>query len=200
MYLRGVGQTGRRQGFGQVDPNAVDPSTGFTYAQEQVLCAGSATSTWDSTTGTCVSGQTPQGTSSLGPAANNCANNTKPGTSGDVNCPFWCFALPDFMWPASCWPCSNICPTGTNFDTTNNVCSANPVTTNCIQGGAPVAPGTNPATAASGCPSYCTLPFTSSLAACAPCAGANPSSNNNGLLFAGAAVVVAVVLLGFIKK
>jgi hypothetical protein len=183
-----------RRGMGQI-----------TDAQSAANCAAGG-GTYNSVTGDCVAPpggslyQGQLGTPGVGSPANNCANNGAPGGSGDVNCPFWCMAMPDFMWPASCWPCANICPTGTNFDTTNNVCSANPTTTNCKQGGGVVAPGTNPATAPSGCPSYCSLPLTSSLAACIPCAGANPASATQGLLVVGGFVLLGVLAAFLVKR
>jgi hypothetical protein len=56
-----------------------------------------------------------------------------PGTVSSINCPDWCLAvawLADLGYmPQSCWPCSNACPSGYCWDTTNLVCSATPATT-----------------------------------------------------------------------
>jgi hypothetical protein len=116
-------------GFGQVDPGAVDPATGFTYGQEQALCQGSASSVWNPTTGTCNPSATPTPAPVTGP---NLAN-PDAGTFMDVNCPWWCWVLGngiDTAVSAACFPCGNICPSGTIWDTTNYVCSATPKTSN----------------------------------------------------------------------
>lgn len=54
------------------------------------------------------------------------------GTFQDVNCPSWCFVLGngvDNLF-AACTPCYSVCPAGQIWDTTNDVCSANPVSSN----------------------------------------------------------------------
>jgi hypothetical protein len=59
-----------------------------------------------------------------------------PGTISSINCPDWCIPLgwlADLGYmPQSCWPCSNACPSGYCWDTTNLVCSATPATTNTV--------------------------------------------------------------------
>jgi hypothetical protein len=163
----------RRRGFGQI-----------TDAQSAANCAAGG-GTYDSDTGDCSAPVGGSLYSGLLGTANNCANNTNPGTTGDVNCPFWCSFLPSVLQTAACWPCTNICAAGTNFDTTNNVCSATPATTNCTSG-------------AAGCPAYCTLPFTSSLAACVPCANNNTSPQS--LLVVGGFMLVGALVWGLLKR
>jgi len=135
-------------------------------------------------------------------AANNCANNTMPATPSDVNCPWWCIGT--FYLGASCTPCTTLCPSGTNWDTTNLVCSPNPQTTNCIGGGAP-GPGTTPGNQSPGtpssCPQYCTLPFTSALDECAPCAANAPAnSSTQGLMILAGFLVIGGLLVSLLKK
>lgn len=152
--------------------------SGFTLAQQIALCnnAGADTS-WNYNTGTCDSiGSAPApGTTPI----TTCANNTLPGTPSDVNCPWWC-AWVDYL-PGACTPCQSICPTGTVWDTTNNICTSTPVTTNCN------------AKAGVTCPSYCSIPLVSSFStACTPCA------SNTGVGSSLAAVGAAVLLfLGY---
>jgi hypothetical protein len=113
---------------------------GLTLQQQQALCLTSSETTWDSSTNTCVVTSTGQNTNSLtaplpfAPSANNCANNPKAGSYSDVNCPWWCLLPGGSNDSGPCYPCSNTCPAGTNFDTTNYVCTANPATTNCVGG------------------------------------------------------------------
>lgn len=53
------------------------------------------------------------------------------GTASSINCSAVCANT----WPfaemfQTCWPCANVCPVGTCWDTTNLICSPNPATTN----------------------------------------------------------------------
>lgn len=112
------------------------PGTGLTTAQQQAICESSNMATWNAATGQCVSTPAPPAPdTTTGSLANNCANNPNPGTFSDVNCPWWCVP---FLASSSgaCYPCYTACPAGTNYDTTNGICSPNPVTTNCKQGAA----------------------------------------------------------------
>jgi len=113
-------------------PGGTGPGSGFTLDQQKALCTQAGADTaWDSTTNTCK----PIGSAPAPVTSNNCANNANPGTFWDVNCPWYCAVGGTGLWGGNdCWPCSNVCPSGTNFDTTNNVCSANPTTTKCVQG------------------------------------------------------------------
>ena len=146
-----------RRGLGQDD-------SGLTTDQQQALCNTSSNTTWDPTTNTCVVTATGQPTGSLTTAlpqagVTSCPNNTYPGTPSDVNCPWWCL-FTDYsssMFPA-CTPCVNQCPTGTVWDTTNNICTTTPATTNCLP--------TSQASAV--CPAYCNIPLVNNLfSACA---------------------------------
>jgi len=158
-------------------------SSGFTLAQQQALCTSAgADTTWDATTNTCV----PIG-SAPAPASSgaSCPNNTLPGTPSDVNCPWWCNFIA--FQSTSCTPCTQVCPTGMQWDTTNNVCSANPASNNCSGAGT-----------GSPCPSYCNVPLIGGLfSACAPCAGNTSASSILAALGA-----VAVLYLGYklVKK
>jgi hypothetical protein len=110
--------------LGQVDSNAVDPATGLTYGQEQLACPG----VWNAANGTCNA-------AAIGPAPVQGPNLSNPdaGTFMDVNCPWWCYVLGngiDTAVSSACFPCGNICPAGTIWDTTNYVCSATPKTSN----------------------------------------------------------------------
>jgi len=73
----------------------------------------------------------------LGGLGQSCAQ-TDPnaGTISSINCPGWCLPLgwlADLGYtPQSCWPCSNVCPPGTCWDTTNLVCAGAPATTNAV--------------------------------------------------------------------
>ena len=52
------------------------------------------------------------------------------GTSNDPNCG-WACDIPFYQaFAQQCWPCHNICPPGTQWDTTNEVCSSAPQTVN----------------------------------------------------------------------
>lgn len=59
-----------------------------------------------------------------------------PGTFSSINCPTSCFLLGNELDTAilgqECWPCGNICPSGTCWDTTALACSATPITTNAV--------------------------------------------------------------------
>lgn len=113
----------------------------------------------------------------LGAAAVN--PNPNAGTYSDINCPTSCWLLGNGLDMSilgqECWPCHNICPSGSIWDTANNVCSGNPTAT--------AAPNT-------GCPGYCSwTPFASTLfpADCGPCSD-NSSATNYGLWLALGAV------------
>jgi hypothetical protein len=113
--------------------------------------------------------------------------NTNPGTYSDVDCPFSCFLLGNGLDNAilgnECWPCHNICPAGTVFDTTNYVCSSSPVTTNDTGGGS------------SSCPGYCSwLPFSNILSQCSPCSTGGLSSTGAMITLAAVAVIAILVL------
>lgn len=59
--------------------------------------------------------------------------NPDAGTFSDVNCPWWCWVLGngiDTAVSSQCFPCGNVCPAGSIWDTTNLTCSATPVTSN----------------------------------------------------------------------
>jgi hypothetical protein len=55
------------------------------------------------------------------------------GTFSDVNCPTSCWftggVTGDLLGRQACWPCYNLCPAGTVWDTTALACSATPATT-----------------------------------------------------------------------
>lgn len=59
-----------------------------------------------------------------------------PGTFSSINCPTSCFVLGNVLDTTilgqECWPCGNVCPSGTCWDTTNLQCSATPATTNGV--------------------------------------------------------------------
>jgi hypothetical protein len=131
MYVRGVGNIGRGRGLGQAvqcssaySPGNCAAVPGAVYDDDNEVC-------------NCPAGSAPTAASTaITPAAaNNCANNANPGTFWDVNCPAYCIVGGTGLFGGNdCWPCSNVCPSGTNFDTTNSVCSATPATTNCKSG------------------------------------------------------------------
>lgn len=144
--------------------------SGFTPAQAQALCATSASGVWNPNTNSCDP--------VAGFANVSCANNTHPGTPSDVNCPWWCNLPPaELIFPA-CTPCSQTCPAGTAWDTTNNQCSSNPTTTNCSSGGAPP------------CPSYCGIPLLGGLIGGCPSA----CSSNTGSALAAVGAILLVYL------
>jgi len=62
--------------------------------------------------------------------------NPNGGTYSDINCPGTCYMLGNVLDMAilgnRCWPCHNVCPAGTVWDTTNLVCSANPASVNPV--------------------------------------------------------------------
>jgi len=62
--------------------------------------------------------------------------NPDAGTYDDINCPTSCFVLGNVLdmtvLGQECWPCHNVCPAGTVWDTTNLVCSATPATVNSV--------------------------------------------------------------------
>lgn len=105
-----------------------------------------------------------------------------PGTDCDPNCPSWCAFVPlSSDMSLSCWPCSNVCPTGQQWDTTNLKCSATPTTTGdsgtfSSSTGVPAAVPTAP----QGCPGYCDggfiASFLSQCNACTPAGGVAPGS------------------------
>ena len=108
-----------------------------------------------------------------GTSMTSCPNNTYPGTPADVNCPWYC-PFTAFL-PSACTPCTQQCPTGTVWDTTNNVCSSSPVTTNCVAGSA-------------ACPSYCNIPLIGSFfSACNQC----PASTGSIMAGLGGLVMAA---------
>lgn len=144
----------RRSGFGQaystdigtdigIDTSGLTVSTptpaetaAAQIALVQEACMGNPNGIWDPSTNSCLLAS-PSTSSPAGilPSANNCANNPNPGTFWDVNCPFYCLVGGTGLWGGNdCFPCSNICPAGTNWDTTNYVCSSNPITTKCVGG------------------------------------------------------------------
>lgn len=59
-----------------------------------------------------------------------------PGTFSSINCPGSCWwlgnALDTAILGQECWPCGNVCPPGTCWDTTALACSATPTTTNSV--------------------------------------------------------------------
>jgi hypothetical protein len=61
-------------------------------------------------------------------------SNPSAGTYDDINCPTSCFllgnALDMSVLGQECWPCHNVCPPGTCWDTTGMLCSATPSATN----------------------------------------------------------------------
>ena len=62
--------------------------------------------------------------------------NPQAGTYSDLNCPNSCFLLGNVLDMSilgqECWPCHNVCPAGTVWDTTALACSATPQTTNPV--------------------------------------------------------------------
>lgn len=69
------------------------------------------------------------------------------GTTNDPNCGWEC-DIPFYRLGAQCcWPCANICPPGTQWDTTNCVCSQTPES---VADGTAPTPGT--AATPTGCP------------------------------------------------
>lgn len=149
--------------------------SGFTVAQAQALCATSAAGVWNSDTNTCDP--------IASAAVTSCPNNTLPGTPSDVNCPWWCNLPPAELIFSACTPCSTTCPAGTVWDTTNDVCSSTPVTTNCNSN------------AAAPCPSYCTIPLIGNLVG--GCSSACSPSMGSALAAVGA---VALLFFLFSKK
>ena len=75
--------------------------------------------------------------------------NANAGTYSDINCPGSCYLLGNVLDMSilgqECWPCHNVCPSGTVWDTAAMACSSNPSAPN------PVTPTTqdssDPATA-----------------------------------------------------
>ena len=70
--------------------------------------------------------------------------NPNAGTYSDINCPNSCYVLGNVLDMSilgqECWPCHNVCPAGTVWDTTNLQCSANPTTTNTVVPTVPQSP------------------------------------------------------------
>lgn len=69
------------------------------------------------------------------------AGNPNAGTYYDINCPNRCYvmgnvidtSLPSFLgFGNKCWPCHNVCPPGTVWDTNVDGCSAAPVAPNPV--------------------------------------------------------------------
>lgn len=126
--------------------------------------------------------------------------NPYPGTYSDVNCPTKCYLagnlLDTSLFGQDCWPCHNICPVGSVWDTANLVCSGSPEATNPQS---PVPGGPGSPTDQSGCPGYCGwLPFASSLfSECQPCQGQTgaPSGLSTSALVIGG-LVLGVFLFG----
>lgn len=60
----------------------------------------------------------------------NACGNPYQGTYSDVNCPTRCWVLGNGLDTAilgvTCWPCHNVCPTGTIWDTKNQKCATTP--------------------------------------------------------------------------
>lgn len=121
----------------------------------------------------------------LGAAVN---PNPYAGTYSDIACPTSCYLLGNGLdmeiLGQECWPCHNVCPSGTAWDTSSLSCSSTPATQ------AP--PNT-------GCPGWCSwLPFASTLFAsdCGPCSGnvggTNPAWLIGGLVAVTAALVIAL--------
>lgn len=58
------------------------------------------------------------------------------GTYEDPNCPFYCWSVGNLLdmelFGQNCWPCHNVCPPGQSWDTTNNVCSGTPASSNAL--------------------------------------------------------------------
>lgn len=70
-------------------------------------------------------------------ALGTCAQaNPNAGTYSDLNCPTSCFLLGNgldmSMLGQECWPCHNVCPPGTCWDTGALQCSATPGTVNPV--------------------------------------------------------------------
>jgi hypothetical protein len=62
--------------------------------------------------------------------------NPNAGTYSDLNCPTSCFVLGNVLDMSilgqECWPCHNVCPPGTVWDTSGLVCSSNPAVPNPV--------------------------------------------------------------------
>jgi hypothetical protein len=58
------------------------------------------------------------------------------GNFASINCPNSCYLLGNVLdtmiLGQECWPCGNVCPPGTCWDTTALACSATPITTNTV--------------------------------------------------------------------
>lgn len=63
-------------------------------------------------------------------------SNPTPGTYYDLNCPNSCYLLGNVLdtsiLGAECWPCHNVCPAGTVWDTAALRCSSAPGSTNPV--------------------------------------------------------------------
>lgn len=113
--------------------------------------------------------------------------NAYAGTYDDINCPTSCFVLGNVLdtaiLGAECWPCHNVCPPGTVWDTAVEACSSNPAVPN------PVTPTTQdetPAPAPSTCTSWWDRYFNSQ------CGG-----STTFLLIGGGLVAVVAVAIAF---
>ena len=106
---------------------------GQVYAGLSPANCATAGGVYDGDSEECMAPSTSGSTASTaGPTSPNLAN-PDAGTFEDVNCPFWCWLLGngiDTAVSAACFPCGNVCPAGTIWDTTNYVCSATPATSN----------------------------------------------------------------------
>jgi hypothetical protein len=140
----------------------------------------------------------------------NCA-----GTYGDPNCPSSCYLLGNgldtLLLGDECWPCHNICPSGSSWDTTQLLCldsNGNPVAGGTAGPTVSVTPtpSASPTTSsATGCPGYCSwLPFSSFSSSCSPCAANTGSTGGLGIALASSpfviAAIAAVALYILVKK
>lgn len=109
-----------------------------------------------------------------------------PGSFASVNCPTGCYILGNvldtFLLGNECWPCGNVCPAGTCWDTTNLACSATPVTTNSV---VPVAQNSAPPPPPTDCTTLWNSMFNSQ------CGGSDTYLMIGGIAIAG---LIAVVL------
>ena len=118
--------------------------------------------------------------------------NPYPGTYDDINCPFSCWLLGNGLdisiLGQECWPCHNICPSGTGWDTSTLTCDA--------------AGATAAANLPAGCPGLCSsVPFYSLFNPdlCSGCAASGSSPDYTTWIIVGG-ILAAVFVMGMSKK